>query len=156
MKKTFLTLSLLLLGMASFAQTHLISYEDLKFMLRNVISTDDTFLVSKGYHLKKNNPKNKSYELNLAGGIHNNIEMRSDGKKIFIEIQTNAIEQYDMIRQSIASFKVNSQAGPDTEAYQVKNLGNIYMIISDSTPYDPLKRDYDIQVVPDKNITAVE
>ena len=42
----------------------------------------------------------------------------------------------------------------DIQSYSVKELGNIYISVNESVPYDPLKKEYDIQVVGDKHITA--
>lgn len=158
MKKIVFTAALMLSAGLLFAQSNLISYDDIRFMLHNTLPKNDEFLVSKGYVpvAGKNSTKNKKYTLTLPGSTHNNIELRSDGKKIFIQIESNLLGQYDMIKNSIASFKIDASAGPDTEAFLVKNLGNIYIITSDSVPYDPLKKDYEIQIVPDKNIAAID
>jgi hypothetical protein len=42
----------------------------------------------------------------------------------------------------------------DVQTYTVKELGNNYITINDTMPYDPMRMDYDIQVVGDKHITA--
>jgi hypothetical protein len=157
MKKLIFTFILTSAALLSFAQKQLLSYEDIRYLLHNNLAKADTFLVAKGYTVQnaKAGKKSIKYVLQLPDNTRNEIELRLDGRKIFISIETNSISQYDLIKTSIASFKINSEAGPDTEAFQIKNLGNIYIIATDTQPYNPLKRDYDIQVVPDKNITVV-
>lgn len=157
MKKTFLTLLLSFIACISFAQQRLISYEDIKYLLHNNLNKADTFLVAKGYALKdsKPNAKTKKYTLNEPQNTQNNIEMRSDGKKIFISLQTNVLEQYNLLLNSISQYKTTNSNVGDVQVYQVKELGTIYITVNDSAPYDPLKKDYDIQIVPDKNVTAV-
>ncbi|WCT10269.1 hypothetical protein [Mucilaginibacter jinjuensis] len=157
MKKTCLTLLFSFIAYVSFAQQSLISYEDIKYLLHNNLGKADTFLVAKGYTLKESKPnaKTKKYTLNQPQNTQNNIEMRSDGKKIFISLQTNVLEQYNLLLNSISQYKTTNSNIGDVQVYQVKDLGTIYITVNDSAPYDPLKKDYDIQIVPDKNVTAV-
>jgi hypothetical protein len=153
MKKTCLTLLFSFIAYMSFAQQSLISYEDIKYLLHNNLNKADTFLVAKGY--TKPNAKTKKYTLSLPQNTQNNIEMRSDGKKIFISLQTNVLEQYNLLLNSISQYKTTNSNIGDVQVYQIKDLGTIYITVNDSAPYDPLKKDYDIQIVPDKNVTAV-
>ncbi len=141
---------------ACFGQKSLISYDDIKYILHNDLNHADTFLVAKGYTLikKDNNNKNRRYTLTLRGGTHNTIGVRSDGKRLFIEIETNEVDQYNMIRESIAQYISKDAMVADVQSFTVKELGNIYITINDTVPYDPLKKDYDIQIVSDKHITA--
>jgi dihydroorotate dehydrogenase len=157
MKKIFLTLLFSFIASISFAQQSLISYEDIKYLLHNNLNKADTFLVAKGYTLKDNKPnaKTKKYTLSQPQNTQNNIEMRSDGKKIFISLQTNVLEQYNLLLNSISQYKTTNSNMGDVQVYQVKDLGTIYITVNDSAPYDPLKKDYDIQIVPDKNVTAI-
>ncbi len=156
MKKILLSMLLLCITFTGFAQQHLISYEDIRYLLHNNLGKADTFLVAKGYALKDSKPsqKNRKYALSMPQNTQNNIEIRSDGKKIFISLQTNVIEQYNLLLNSISQYKTTNANVGDVQVYQVKELGTIYITINDSAPYDPLKKDYDIQIVPDKNITA--
>ncbi len=153
-----LTFAVLLVMSATlcFGQKSLISYDDIKYLLHNDLPHADTFLVAKGYILAKkdNNNKNRRYALTLRGGTHNEIGVRSDGKRLFIEIETNEVDQYNMIRESIAQYVSKDAMVADVQTYTVKELGNIYITINDSVPYDPLRKDYDIQIVSDKHITA--
>ncbi len=80
--------------------------------------------------------------------------MRSDGKRLFIEIETNELNQYGLIRESIAQYLIKDSMVVDVQSYSVKDLGNIYITVNDTVPYDPLRKDYDIQIVSDKHITA--
>jgi hypothetical protein len=138
------------------AQKSLISYDDIKYLLHNDLGHADTFLMAKGYILVKKDLKNKnrSYALTMRGGTHSNIGVRSDGKRLFIEIETNEVDQYNMIRESIAQYINKDAMVADVQSYTVKDLGNIYITINDTVPYDPLRKDYDIQIVSDKHITA--
>ncbi len=155
MKPVFLIL-LLLSALKGFSQKSLISYEDIKYLLHNNIHQADTFLVAKGYIIAKkdNDTKNRKYALTFDGGTHSTISLRSDGKRLFIEIETNEINQYNLIRESISQYLIKDGAAADIQTYSVKDLGNIYITINDTAPYDPLRKDYDIQVVGNKNITA--
>ncbi|SHM00592.1 hypothetical protein [Mucilaginibacter sp. OK098] len=155
MKHIFFAL-IMLSALKGFSQNGLISYEDIKFLLNNNINQADTFLVAKGYVITKkdNNTKNKKYALTLQGGTHNNISLRADGKRLFIEIETNELNQYNLIRESISQYLLKDSMAADVQSYSVKELGNIYITVNDTMPYDPMRKDYDIQVVGDKHITA--
>jgi len=156
MKIVTLSIACLLSSVCCFGQKSLISYDDIKYMLHNNLLHADTFLVAKGYMLTKkdNANKNRSYSLTMQGGTHSSINVRSDGKRLFIEIETNEVDQYNMIRESIAQYLNKDAMVADVQTYTVKDLGSIYITINDTIPYDPLKKDYDIQIIPDKHITA--
>jgi hypothetical protein len=138
-----------------FGQKQLLSYDDLKFLLINNLEKADTFMMAKGYVIagKNNNTKNRSYK-SEAGSNHIEVDIRLDGKRLFIEIQTNELEQYDLIHNSIAQYVTKDSASADVQIYAVKDLGTIYITVNDTAPYDPLKREYDIHIVSDKRITA--
>ncbi|OKS86630.1 hypothetical protein [Mucilaginibacter polytrichastri] len=157
MKKILFTIILSASMIAGFAQKQLVSYEDIRYLLHNNLNKADTFMAAKGYTLKeiKQATKNRKYTLAYSPNTTNNIDMRSDGKKIFISMQTNVIEQYNLLLNSISQYKTSTSNLGDVQVYQVKDLGSIYITVNDSMPYDPLKKDYDIQIVPDKNITAI-
>lgn len=141
-----------------FGQKNLISYEDLKYILHNNLQKADTFLMAKGYTLTVKNTKtqNREYILSIKGGTHVSINLRADGKKIFMELETNELEQYNLINNSISQYIHKSGMVGDIQTYAVKNLGNIYISVTDTMPYDPLKKDYVMQIVADKNITAYD
>ncbi len=91
----------------------------------------------------------------MQGGTKSAIELRADGKKIFVEIETDDISQYNMIHNSIAQFLIKADTGTsDIQAYDVKDLGNIYISINETVPYSPIKKDYDIHLVANKHITS--
>ncbi|MFI5163097.1 MAG: hypothetical protein ACHQHN_17585, partial [Sphingobacteriales bacterium] len=90
----------------------------------------------------------------ISGDSHVDIHVRSDGKRLMIEIETNVLSQYDLIHNSIAQYINKEGSTADVQTYVVKDLGTIYVTVNDMPPYDPLKREYDIHVVPDKRITA--
>jgi hypothetical protein len=158
MKRLLFSVFFVFSAIVCFGQKSLISYDDVKYLLHNDLGHADTFFVAKGYLIvkKDNNNKNRKYTLTLRGGTHNTIGMRSDGKRLFIEIETNEVDQYNMIRESIAQYVNKDAMVADVQSYTVKDLGNIYITINDTVPYDPLRKDYDIQIVPDKHITAYQ
>jgi len=156
MKHLFLALIFIIFTTACFGQKNLVSYDDIKYLLHINLTKADTFLMAKGYYVvkKDNNNRNRKYTLPMQGGKYNNINLRLDGKKIFIEIETNEINQYNIIRESVSQYLVKDGVVADIQTYAVKDLGNIYIEINDTVPYNPLTKDYNIHVVPDKGITA--
>jgi hypothetical protein len=112
-------------------------------------------MTAKGYSTENINAKskNRSYEAK-KGNDYVNVDMRIDGKRLFIEIITNEIEQYDLIHNSIAQYIKKDAMNGDVQTYLVKDLGTIYITVNDTAPYDPLKKEYDIHVVAEKHITA--
>ncbi|NCD72173.1 hypothetical protein [Mucilaginibacter agri] len=157
MKKLLLSLILTCSAYIGFAQNQqLISYEDIRYLLHNNLSKADTFLAAKGYTLTESKAqKNRKYSLSLPQNTLNTIEMRSDGKKIFMSVQTNVLEQYNLLLNSISQYKTTTSNVGDVQVYQVKDLATIYITVNDSAQFDPLKKDYDIQIVPDKNVVAI-
>lgn len=136
-------------------QKHLLSYDDLKFMIINNLQKTDTFMMAKGYTISsKNNKSNNRTYSSVSGSSRIDINVRQDGKRLMIEIETNVLSQYDLIHNSIAQYVDKQATTPDVQTYVVKDLGSIYITATDTNPYDPLKREYDIHVVPDKRITA--
>jgi hypothetical protein len=155
MKKLLLVMCFMCSVTLCFGQKHLLSYDDLKFLLINNLERADTFMMAKGYLStgKGNNTKNRSYKAD-TGSDHIDVDIRLDGKRLFIEIQTNQLDQYDLIHNSIAQYVTKDSASADVQTYVAKDLGTIYMTVNDTAPYDPLKREYDIHIVSDKRITA--
>jgi hypothetical protein len=155
MKKSALLASFLLSGTICFAQKNLLSYDDLKYLLMNSLPKTDTFMMAKGYQVKVKNTKNNNRVYSsVSGDSHVDINVRQDGKRLLLEIETNVLSQYDLIHNSIAQYVTKDAMSPDVQTYVVKDIGTIYITVTDTTPYDPLKREYDIHVVPDKRITA--
>jgi hypothetical protein len=158
MKTIILFMSFFCLSTLSYGQKQLISYEDLKYLIENNLGKADTFLVSKGYTITQINAKKKTrkYAASLQGGTKSQLELRADGRKVFVELETNDISQYNMIHNSIGAFLVtNTSYGDDIQAYNIKDLGTIYISISDTVPYSPIRKDYDIHLVAEKGITAL-
>jgi hypothetical protein len=155
MKKLLLALCFTCVATLCFGQKHLLSYDDLKFLLINNLQKADTFMMAKEYLSagKNNDTKNRSYKSG-TGSNHIDVDIRLDGKRLFIEIQTNVLEQYDLIHNSIAQYVSKDTVSADVQIYVVKDLGTIYITVNDTAPYDPLKREYDIHIVSDKHITA--
>jgi hypothetical protein len=156
MKQILLTAIIFCSSIACFAQSNLVSYDDLNYLLHNNINKADTFFTSKGYALaEKNLKKNtRKYTLAIPGGTYSNINVRTDGKRLFLEIETNELQQYNLIYNSIADYLNKTSSTADVQAYTVKDLGSIYVMVNDAVPYNPLRRVYDIQIVSDKAITA--
>src|ERR1700760_1644461 len=118
MKKILLLIGFTCSVTLCFGQKHLLSYDDLKFLLINNLQKADTFMMAKGYRAtgKINNTRNKSYELQ-TGSDHIDVDIRIDGKRLFIEIQTNVLEQYDLIHNSIAQYITKDAASADVQTY---------------------------------------
>ena len=155
-RKLFVSALFALTTTVCFGQKQLLGYDDLKFLLHNNLMQADTFMQAKGYTLatKNSKPNNRSYNAPFQGGTQSDVNIRSDGKKLFIEIETNELSQYDLIRSSISQYtRKTSQIG-DVQNYDVKDLGDIYITVNDPVPYDALRKDYDIHIVADKHITA--
>jgi predicted house-cleaning NTP pyrophosphatase (Maf/HAM1 superfamily) len=155
MKTLLLSVLILFSVNACFGQKSSLSYDDLKFLVQNNLMQADTFMMAKGYIIAKKdlNTKNRKYTSTLQGNVYTNISIRLDGKKLFVEIETNELEQYNLIHESIAQFIDKDSMTAGVQAYVIKDLGNIYITVDDANP-DPLKKDYDIQVVADKHNTA--
>ncbi len=140
-----------------FAQSNLISFEDIKYLLHNELDQADTFLVAKGYMVKSRNIKKKysEYTMPIKGGTFVNVNLRADGKRMFIDLETTELGQYDLINNTIEQFPNKSSViAGDIQTYTIKGVCTVYITINDVMPYNPLRKDYDIQFVADKNVTA--
>lgn len=143
--------------MLCFAQSNLLSFEDIKYILHNDLDRADTFLVAKGYTVKSRNIKKKFYEYTMPvkGGTFVNVNLRADGKRMFIDLETTELGQYDLIYNSIMQYPNKSSVlAGDIQSYAIKGVCTVYITVTDVVPYNPLRKDYDIQIVADKNITA--
>ena len=156
MKKLLFAAVLICCSYLCFGQKNLISYDDIQYLLHNNLNMADTFLVAKGYLIvkKDNKTKNRQYSVTFRDGTYSNLDLRSDGRRLFIEIETNELDQYNLIRESISQYLNKDSQVVDVQIYAVKDLGSIYITISDTTPYNPMKKDYDIHIVGDKSVTA--
>ncbi|MBD1392197.1 hypothetical protein [Mucilaginibacter glaciei] len=156
MKKLILLAFIILSATFTYGQSKLISYDDLGYILRNNINKADTFFLAKGYNLteKNVNKKTRKYEMKIAGGTYANFALRNDGRRMYVEIETNEPEQYNLIYNSISQYVNKQTSTPEVQTFEVKDLGNIYVMVNDTTPYNPLRRTYTMQVISDKSITA--
>lgn len=156
MKKSLIAALLLFATSVCFAQSKLVSYDDLSYLLHNNIDKADTFFVTKGFDLVKKDIKKKTrqYSLQIPGGTYANFNLRNDGRRMFIEIVTNELPQYNLIYNSISQYVDSTSTSADMQAFKVKDLGMIYVMSQDAVPYNPLRRVYTIQIAPDKGITA--
>jgi|ERR1700761_7699015 len=141
-----------------FGQKNLISYEDLKYLLHNNLQEDDNFLAAKGYkaEIKNDKTKTREYNMQLQGNTHVTLTIRADGKKQYMEIETDDVTQYNLINNSISQYLNKEGSIGDVQTYWVKNLCNIYITVTDTKPYNPLKKDYVMQIVPDKHVTTYD
>lgn len=157
MKSFILFLSFFCIASVSYAQKELISYEDMKYLVENNLDKGTEFLESKGYTTTKKNDKKKTrvYKVTFKANTESEITMRADGRKIFLEIETNNISQYAMIYNSISPYLASSGAGLETQVFNVKELGTIYILSRDGVPYGPLNKYYDIHLTAEKGITAL-
>ena len=140
-----------------FGQKNLISYEDLKYLLHNNLQDDDAFLAAKGYKAEINDKaKTRENNMQLQGNTHVTLTIRADGKKQYMEIETDDVTQYNLINNSISQYLNKEGSIGDVQTYWVKNLCNIYITVTDTKPYNPLKKDYVMQIVPDKHVTTYD
>lgn len=157
MKKSLITIILLCIAYAGFAQGKLISYEEVQFMLHNNINRNDSLLLGKGYTQKARNEKKKTREYTLATnrGTYVNLSLRADGRRMFMELETNDNQQFDVLTSSITQYPYKKEHIGDIEVYTIKDVGSIYITSNDNSP-DPLKKYHLIQIAPDKNVMAFD
>jgi hypothetical protein len=157
MKKAILLLTIICVSITGFAQSKLLSYEDVKFLIRNDLNQADTFLLAKGYTLKSKNVKKRysEYTMPRESRTFVNVNLRMDGRRMFLEIETTDVTQYNLIYNSILQYPHKfSLTGADIETYAVKDLFTAYIIVNEVVPYSPIIKNYSIQIVPDKNAVA--
>lgn len=157
MKKILITFVLCCVCYVGFAQGKLVSYEEVQLMLHNNINRNDSLLLGKGYTQKAKNEKKKTREYTLATnrGTFINVALRADGRRMFIELETNDKQQYDVLMSSITQYPYKKENVGDMEVYTLKDLGTLYVTSNDNSP-DPMKKYHLIQIVPDKNVTAYD
>lgn len=154
MKKIFLLTAFCIITVLSYAQQKFLSYEDIVYLETNNLHKIDDFMQSKGYSAVKTKKQgNLKYMLTSAGNT-SEVEIRSDGKRVYIYIATDEIQQLNLLNNSIEPYLLSKEENSGILTYKVKDLGNIYITSNDKVPYNPIKRDYDIRIVSDKNITA--
>jgi len=159
MKKYLLVILFLFFSSSAlFAQQKLLSYDDVKYLLHINLNSADTFLIAKGYTLQKKDDKKKTrkYTLATTSGSYVNLTNRTDGRRVFMELETNEPGQYNLIYNSIAQYVDAQASAPDMQAFKVKDLGMIYVMVNDVTPYNPLRRLYTIQIASEAGITSYD
>jgi len=155
MKKALLFWALSLAALASHAQQKLLAYDDFVFIINNNLQKSDDFMVSKGYtKVKTKKQGNQKYHLDLPGNNTSDVEIRIDGRRIYIYIATDELQQLNLVNNSIAPFLISQEDISGITNYRVRDLGNVYEQIIDKVPFNPIKKDYDIRIVSDKNITT--
>ena len=158
MKKILITAIFSCLTYVCFAQGKLLSYEEIQFMLHNNINRDDSLLLGKGYTQKSKNEKKRTREYTLATnrGTYINLTLRADGRRLFMELATNDIQQHDVLMSSIGQYPHKTETMGDMDIYVLKDLCSIYVTQTENVPYDPMKKNYLIQIAPDKNVMAFD
>jgi hypothetical protein len=158
MKKILITAIISCFTYAGFAQGKLISYEEIQFMLHNNINRNDSLLLGKGYTQKSKNEKKRTREYTLATnrGTFINLILRADGRRLFMELSTNDIQQHDVLMSSIGQYPHKTETMGDMDIYVLKDLGSIYITQTENVPYDPMKKNYLIQIAPEKNVMAFD
>jgi hypothetical protein len=158
MKKILITAFISCLTYTGFAQGKLISYEEINFMLHNNINRDDSLLLGKGYTQKSKNEKKRTREYTLATnrGTFINLILRADGRRLFMELSTNDIQQHDVLMSSIGQYPHKTETMGDMDVYVIKDLCSIYVTQTENVPYDPMKKNYLMQIAPEKNVMAFD
>jgi hypothetical protein len=155
MKKTLLIAAFCSLSLLCRAQQKLLSYEDLLYLVTNNLQKADDFMQAKGYtQIKVKKAGNLKYHITLPDNNASDVEIRADGKRLYIYIATDEIQQLNLLNNSIAPYIISRAENSGVLSYKIKDLGEIYMMVNDKVPYSPIKKDYDIRIVSDKNITA--
>lgn len=155
MKKLFILVSLCLSSFLCKAQQNLLAYDDFVYLITNNLQRADDFMQSKGYtKLKTKKAGNLKYHMALPGNSALDVEIRADGKRLYIYIATDELQQLNLVNNSIEPFLISKDDNSGITNYKVEDLGNIYIMISDKVPFNPIKKDYDIRIVSDRNITA--
>jgi hypothetical protein len=157
MKKLIFVVAIICTSITCFSQSKLLSYEDVKYLIRNDLNQADTFLVAKGYKLKSKNIKKKysEYTMPRSSGLFVNVNLRMDGRRMFLEVETTDVAQYNLILNSILQYPHKfTLTGADIETYTIKDLFTAYIITNEVVPYSPIIKNYSIQIVPDKNAVA--
>jgi hypothetical protein len=158
MKKILITAIISCLAYTGFAQGKLISYEEIQYLLHNNINRDDSLLLGKGYTQKAKNEKKRTREYTLATtrGTFINLILRADGRRLFMELSTNDIQQHDVLMSSIGQYPHKTETMGDMDIYILKDLCSIYVTQTENVPYDPMKKNYLIQIAPEKNVMAFD
>lgn len=154
MKKLFLLAALCCITVLSYAQQKFLSYEDIVYLETNNLHKIDDFMQSKGYTAIKTKTQENLKFMLKTGGNTSEIEIRTDGRRVYIYIATDEIQQLTLLNNSIQPYLQGTEEESGITIYKVKDLGSIYITSNDKVPYSPIKRDYDIRIVSDKNITA--
>ncbi|WP_345952433.1 hypothetical protein [Mucilaginibacter sp. PAMB04168] len=137
------------------AQRNLLAYEDILYIITNNAQKADDFMQSKGYTKHKvKKAGNLKYHLSLPGNAASDVEIRNDGKRIYIYLAKDELNQVNLLVNSISPFVLSQEDNSGITSIKVKDLGMIYMTINDKVPYSPIRKDYDIRIVSDKNITT--
>ena len=137
------------------AQQKLLSYEDLLYLVTNNLQKADDFMQAKGYtHIKVKKAGNLKYHMALPDNTVSDVEIRADGKRLYVYIATDDLQQLNLLNNSIAPYISKTEDVSGVLSYKVKDLGDIYIMVTDKVPFNPIKKDYDIRLVSDKNITS--
>lgn len=155
MNKVLLLGALCLAAFTSHAQQKLLAYDDFVYIINNNLQKSNDFMISKGYTAVKTKKQgNQKYHLDLPDNSTSDVEIRMDGRRIYIYIATDELQQLNLVNNSIAPYLISREDISGITNYRVRDLGNVYEQIIDKVPFNPIKKDYDIRIVSDKNITT--
>jgi hypothetical protein len=155
MNKFLLAVIFCFCSISVMAQQNLLGYEDLTYIITNNQRQVGDFMESKGYSvLKTKKTGNQKYTLRLSANTQSDIEIRWDARRVYIYIATDELQQVNLLIQSISPYLLSQEETSGVMNYKVKDLGNIYLMTNDKVPYNPVRKDYDIRIVSDKNITT--
>src|SRR4051812_20442748 len=99
MKKLLLIAALCCTTFFCRAQQQLLSYDDMVYLVTNNLQKADDFMTAKGYTSKNKKPIGAKttgsikYALTIPGGTSSEVEIRADGKRVYIYIATDEIQQ---------------------------------------------------------------
>ncbi len=155
MNKVLLLGALCLAAFTGHAQQKLLAYDDFVYIINNNLQKSNDFMISKGYTAVKTKKQgNQKYHLDLPDNSTSDVEIRMDGRRIYIYIATDELQQLNLVNNSIAPYLISKEDISGITNYRVRDLGNVYEQIIDKVPFNPIKKDYDIRIVSDKNITT--
>jgi hypothetical protein len=154
MKKILLLAALCCITLLSYAQQKFLSYEDLVYLETNNLHKINDFMQQKGY-LSSTTKNQRTLKFILqSNGNSSAVEVRADGRRLYIYIATDEIQQVNLLDNSIQPYLQSTEETSGVTILKVKDLGIIYTTVNDKVAYSPIKRDYDFRIVSENNTTA--
>ena len=154
MKKILLLAALCCITLLSYAQQKFLSYEDLAYLETNNLHKINEFMQQKGYSSSATKKLGTLKFTLQSNGNSSEVEIRADGRRLYIYIVTDEIQQVNLLNNSIQPYLLSTEETSGVTILKVKDLGIIYTTVNDKVPYSPIKRDYDFSIVSENNTTA--